>query len=170
MRDTLFKNTFRYPFKDGCFLSSFLFPLFLPSACRSASMTNSVLDLSRSRRAARFCGSWRKEKRLTRITRRNHGRLEVVTYVNTDTYSVPRDSICQRRCVVLFRGQDSISMYARPCKTQFSTGHPSRHARSIIELESTSLVALFPTLPSALLRSLFSPCPFLFVSFLSFAR
>lgn len=74
---------------------------------------------------------------MTRFARRNHGRLEVVTYVRADAYSVPRDSICQRGCVVLFRGPDSISMYARPGKTQLGQrGHPPRHARAIIELSS----------------------------------
>jgi len=56
-----------------------------------------------------------------RIAGWNRGRQEVVTYVRANAYSVPRDSICQRGCVVLFHGPDSISMYARPGKTQPDT-------------------------------------------------
>lgn len=111
----------------------------------------SVLDPGRFRQANAFLSVDGKKKELR--MRRNHGRLEVVTYVRTDVYSAPRDSICQRGCVVLSRGPDSISMYARPSKTQLDRTPASARSSDYRESsESTSLVALFPTLPSFALR------------------
>lgn len=66
--------------------------------------------------------------------------------MRADAYSVPRDSICQRGCVVLLGFHFDVR--ATGAKHS-STGHPPRHARPIIELESTSLAALFPARPSS---------------------